>query len=184
MRSQRHRPSSPGTSGQKKRSSPTFRSRRACPARQCQKAIMPRRNGDLAGGLGLRPGPALRGRARPAYQIPCALSPMKFGLPAPAKSHDEAEDGTIFQGGEVGGTDLTAPAPKAAWSWGRCLSGAGLIRRGTANHARDVPLRRGADQSRQKSPRNRGGLCGPRSPWLPLYRLNVWSTRLLAHPAA
>jgi hypothetical protein len=30
------------------------------------------------------------------------LSPVKFGLPSPPKSHDEAEDVAIFQGGGSG----------------------------------------------------------------------------------
>jgi hypothetical protein len=40
----------------------------------------------------------------------------------------------------VPGGRARGPSPKAAWSWGRCLSGAGLVRRGAAGHACDVPL--------------------------------------------
>jgi hypothetical protein len=51
---------------------------RATLAQERQKAIMPRRMVPTSrGGLGLRPGTALWGRANPAYQVPSALSPRR-----------------------------------------------------------------------------------------------------------
>jgi hypothetical protein len=96
------------------------------------------------GGLGLRPGPALWGRANPAYQVPSALSPRRHAqihahlhiaqsdrriARRPAKSHDDADHSRVFRVGALGRGRTRRPSgpssKRTPWSWGRCLSGAG-----------------------------------------------------------
>jgi hypothetical protein len=115
------------------------------------------------GGLGLRPGPALWGRACPAYQLASALSPVhftsirksSFARVASPKSHDEAEDGTIFQGGGSGersGTDLAGPALPLGLETGAPPVGCRQNRPSTPSQACDVPIVRLRPFTPAKSP--------------------------------
>jgi hypothetical protein len=83
------------------------------------------------GGLGLRPGPALW-EERPHLSTPSALSSDYFTRiqrgcrsrgyrAASPKSHDEAEDGTTFQGGALGRGRAHRPSGPSS----KCTPGAG-----------------------------------------------------------
>jgi hypothetical protein len=77
MQSQRHRTVIPGKLGPKEKIVSNFSFPTRMSGTATTKSHHAKQNGpDLAGGLGLRPGPALWGRASFEYQLPSALSPL------------------------------------------------------------------------------------------------------------